>query len=68
MKNNISGRPIETGKYRRQKIPDRAINHFLDFLLFGGVIQDVASGIRLVELANGRKEIMPNIVRIMHCA
>lgn len=64
----VLGRPLEPGKFSRNKLTSSQINHFLDFLQFGGVIQDVASGTRTVELANGRKSIMPNVVRIMHKA
>ena len=44
----LSGVPIEPGKYFRVKITDEQINHFLDFIQFSGLVQDVASGTQTV--------------------
>ena len=58
-----SGAAIEPGKYTRNKLKDAQINHFLDFLQHGGVMQDVASFIRTVKLSTGRKTKIPNAAR-----
>ena len=63
-----SGAPIEPGKYTRKKLKDAQINHFLDFLQHGGVMQDVASVIRTVKLSTGRKTKIPNAARTIHKA
>ena len=63
-----SGAPIEPGKYTRKKLKDAQINHFLDFLQHGGVMQDVASVIRMVKLSTGRKTKIPNATRTVHKA
>ena len=63
-----SGAPIEPGKYTRKKLKDAQINHFLDFLQHGGVMQDVASVIRTVKLSTGRKTKIPNAARTVHKA
>ena len=55
----MSGAPIEPGKYTRKKLKDAQINHFLDFLQHGGVMQDVASVIRMVKLSTGCKTKIP---------
>ena len=62
------GMPIEPGEYTRKKLSDAQINHFLDFLQHGGVMQDVASGTRSAKLFSGRKTIIPNAVRTVHKA
>ena len=63
-----SGAPIEPGKYTRKKLKDAQINHFLDFLQHGDVMQDVASVIRTVKLSTGRKTKIPNAARTVHKA
>ena len=55
--------PIEPGQYSRKKLSDAQINHFLDFLRYGGVMQDVASGTRSVKLSTGSRATIPNAVR-----
>ena len=40
--NDKVGMPIRPGHYSRKKLSDAQINHFLDFLQYGGVMQDVA--------------------------
>ena len=66
--NNQAGMPIEPGKYIRKKLSDVQINHFLDFMQHGGVMQDVASGTHSAKLSNGRKTSIPNAVRTVHKA
>ena len=63
-----SGAPIESGKYTIKKLRDVQINHFLDFLQHGSVMQDVASVIRTVKLSTGRKTKIPNAARTIHKA
>ena len=46
--NATPGVPVEPGKFCRKRLTDAQINHFLDFLQYGGVGQDVASGTRTV--------------------
>ena len=62
------GAPTEPGKFCRKKLTDAQINHFLDFLQYGGVKQDVVSGTRKVKLSTGRKTNIPNVVRTVHKA
>ena len=62
------GLPITPGKYTRKRLQDSQINHFLDFLQHGNLVQDVASGTRSVCLSTGRKTTMPNVVRTVHKA
>ena len=64
----LGGIPIEPGKYFRTKVTDDQINHFLDFIQYGGLVQDVASGTRLVKLSSNRKISIPNVVRTVHKA
>ena len=64
--NTTPGAPIEPGKYTRKKLKDAQINHFLDFLQHGGVMQDVASVIRTVKLSTGCKTKIPNAARTVH--
>ena len=45
----------EAGKYVKKRLTDALVNHFLDFLQFSGVMQDVASGTKTVKLTSGRK-------------
>ena len=40
---------IESGHHKHQKLKDTQINYFLDFLQYGGVMQDVASEARSVK-------------------
>ena len=61
-----AGMPIEAGKYVKKRLTNAQVNHFLDFLQFSGVMQDVASGTRTVKLTSARKVIMPNVVRTVH--
>ena len=61
-----AGMPIEERKYVKKRLTDAQVNHFLDFLQFSGVMQDVASETRTVKLTIGRKVIMPNVVRTVH--
>ena len=60
---NKAGMPIEPGHYSRKKLSDAQSNNFLDFLQYGGVMQDVASGTRSVKLSTGRRVTIPNAVR-----
>ena len=62
------GLPITPGKYTRKKLKDSQIHHFLDFLQYSKLVQDVASGTRNVTLSTGRKATMPNVVRTVHKA
>ena len=64
----LSGVPIEPGKYFCVKVTDEQINHFMDFIQFSGLFQDVASGTRTVKLSSNRKIPMPNVIRIVHKA
>ena len=66
--NGKAGMPIEPGHYSRKKLSDTQSNHFLDFLQYGGVMQDVASGTRSVKLSIGRRATIPNAVRTVHKA
>ena len=45
-----AGMPIEPRKYHRSKVTEAQINHFLDFIQFNGLVQDVSSGTRSVKL------------------
>ena len=56
------GAPVEPGKFCQQSLTDAQINHFLDFLQYGHVMQDVASGTRTVKLSTGQKTKIPNAV------
>ena len=56
------GAPVDPGKFCQQSLTDAQINHFLDFLQYGHVMQDVASGTRTVKLSTGRKTKIPNAV------
>ena len=47
------GTTVEPGVFSRKKLTDAQINHFLDFLQYGGIMQDVASGTRSVKLSTG---------------
>ena len=47
------GAPIEPGKFCRKKLTNAQINYFLDFLQYGGVMQDLESGTRKVKLSTG---------------
>ena len=66
--NRKIGMPIEAGKYCRKRLADQQINHFLDFIQYGGLVQDVASGTRQVTLSTKRKAVMPNVIRMVHKA
>ena len=55
--------PIEPGHYSRKKLSDAQSYNLLDFLQYGGVMQDVASGTRSVKLSTGRRVTIPNAVR-----
>ena len=45
-----------------KRLTDAQINHFLDFLQCGGVVQDVASGTRTAKISTGQKTKMPKAV------
>ena len=47
------GVPVEPGKFCQKRLTDAQTNHFLNFLQYGGVMQDVASGTRTVKLSTG---------------
>ena len=66
--NATPGAPVEPGKFTRKRLTNAQINHFVDFLQYSGVMQDVASGTRSVKLSSGRKEKIPNAVRTVHKA
>ena len=66
--NDKAGIPIEPGHYSRKKLSDAQLNHFLDFLQYGGVMQDVAIGTRSVKLSTGRRATILNVVRVVHKA
>ena len=68
LNSGLTGVPIEPGKYYRTKVSEEQINHFLDFIQFSGLVQDVASGTRSVRLSTNRKVAMPNVVRTVHKA
>ena len=63
-----AGMPIEPGNYSLKKLNNAQINHFLEFLQCGGVVQDVASGTRSVKLLTGRIATILNAVRTIHNA
>jgi len=56
----LTGVSIEPGKYYCTKVSEEQINHFLDFIQFSGLVQDVASGTRSARLSTNRKVAMPN--------
>jgi len=60
--------PLVLGEYTRKNLSDAQINHFLDFLQRGGVMQDAASGTRSTKLSSGRKTTISNAVRTVHRA
>ena len=62
------GLPITPGKYTMKKLQDSQINHFLDFLHYRDLVQDLANRTRTVSLSTGRKATMPNVVRTVHKA
>ena len=66
--NEKAGMPIEPGHYSHKKLSDAQINHFIDTLQYGGVMQDVASGTRSVKLSTGRRATIPSAVRTVHKA
>ena len=51
----MPGAPVEPGKFCQKGLTGAQLNQFLDFLQYGGVMQDVASGTRTVKLSTGRK-------------
>ena len=52
------GAPVEPGKFCRKRSTDAQINHFLDFLQYGGVMQDVElSSFQLVEKQKCRMQL-----------
>ena len=55
--------PIKYSRCSPKKLSDDQINHFLDFLQYGGVMQDVASETRSVKLSTGRRAIILEAVR-----
>ena len=59
---------LKPGKFCWKRLTDAQINLFLDFLQYGGVMQDVASGTRTVKLSTGRKTKISNAVRTVHKA
>ena len=61
-----AGIPLEPGKYYRNKLTNHQINHFLDFVQFSGLIQDVASGTSLLKLSTKKTVAMPNVIRTVH--
>ena len=63
-----TGMPIVPAVYTRKKLKDYQIDHFLDFMQFSNLIQDVASGTRTVTLSTQKKATMPNVVRTVHKA
>ena len=62
------GVPVEPGKFCRKRLTDAQINHFLDFLHYGGIVQDVESSTRTVKFSTSRKTKIPNAVRTVHKA
>ena len=50
------GASVEPGKFCRKRLTDAQINHFLDFLQYSDVMQDVVSGTRTVKLSTGQKK------------
>ena len=54
---------IKPGRYSPKKLTDDQINHFLDFLQYGEVMQDVANESRSVKLSTGRRAIVLKAVR-----
>ena len=64
----LSGIPIEPGKFIRVKVIGGQIHHFLDFIQFSGLVQDVASGTRTVKLSSNDKISMQNVIRTVHKA
>ena len=62
------GAPEEPGKFCHNRLTYAQINHFLDVLQYGGVMQDVVSGTRTVKLSTGWKTKIPNNVRTVHKA
>ena len=55
--NDKAGMPIEPGHYSCKKLSDAQINHFLDFLQYRGVMQDLAGGTRSVKVSTGRRAL-----------
>ena len=64
----LSGIPIEPGKFIRVKVTGGQTHHFLDFIQFSGLVQDVASGTRSVKLSSNDKISMQNVIRTVHKA
>ena len=64
----LAGIPIEPDKYHRLRVSEAEINLFLDFIQFGGLVQDVPSGTRSVKLSSHKKVMIPNVVRTVHKA
>ena len=63
--NDKAWMPIEPGNCSCKKLSHAQIKHFLDFLQYGGVMQDVATS---VKLSTGRRATIPNGVRMVHKA
>ena len=63
-----TGMPIVSQKYTRKRLTDNQIKHFLDFVQYSKLVQDVASGTRNVTLSTQRKVFMSNVVRTVHKA
>ena len=66
--NDKAGIPIKPGHYSRKKLSNTQVNHFLDFLLYGGVMQDDASGTRSLNLSTGRTATVPKAVGMVYKA
>ena len=64
----LAGIPTEPGKYHCSRVSEAEINLFLDFVQFGGLVQNVASGTQSVKLSSNKKVVMPNVVQTVHKA
>lgn len=58
--------PSEPGKHLCSRVSEAEINNFLDFIRFGGLVQDVASETLSVEHSSNEKVVMPNVTWTVH--
>ena len=52
-------------KITRSRVPQEKIEHFLEFLLSSGLLQDVAYGINNIKFENGEKQKVSNAILTM---
>ena len=54
-------------KITRSRVPQEKIEHFMEFLLSSGLLQDVAYGINNIKFENGERQKVSNAILTMRC-